>query len=259
GGGNGAMMGGGRGGGGGGGGAGATRQNTTARESRGEVVLATQQQGQQMPEVTDEQCAKVRDAFAKQPEAQGKLQGLFQRMRAGEVDMQQMRAATDSIYKSLGVESRVARACQMRDRGGQGGPGRGATTGSAAERGAQTATAPNAQRMGAAQSQRSEGGQRSTPVPAGEFSSMRTRARPALVFVADSTGFKPRVVRVGSANLDYTEIVSGLKEGERVALLAVAQAAAAREQANDRMRSMTQGSGGMPGMAPGGAGGQPRR
>ena len=81
---------------------------------------------------------------------------------------------------------------------------------------------------------------------------MRTRARPALVFVADSTGFKPRVVRIGSANLDYTEIVSGLKEGERVALLAVAQAAAARQQANDRMRSMTQG-GGVPGMAtPGG-------
>jgi hypothetical protein len=48
--------------------------------------------------------------------------------------------------------------------------------------------------------------------------------------------------------------VSGLNEGERVAMLAVAQAAAARAQANDRMRSMT--GGGMPGAPPGGGGGQ---
>jgi hypothetical protein len=41
-------------------------------------------------------------------------------------------------------------------------------------------------------------------------------------------------------------VVSGLKEGERVAMLSVAQAAAQRSQANERMRTMT--GGGMPGM-----------
>jgi hypothetical protein len=65
-------------------------------------------------------------------------------------------------------------------------------------------------------------------------------------------------VRTGAANLDYTEIVSGLKEGERVAMLSVAQAAAQRAEATERMRSMT--GGGMPGVTPptGGQGG-PRR
>ena len=71
------------------------------------------------------------------------------------------------------------------------------------------------------------------------------RARQALVFVADSSGYKPRVIRIGAANLDYTEVVSGLNEGERIALLSVAVAAAQRAQTNERMRTMT--GGGMPG------------
>ncbi|MGH7710206.1 MAG: efflux RND transporter periplasmic adaptor subunit, partial [Gemmatimonadaceae bacterium] len=247
------MMGGGGGGGGGGNinGGGAPR-TATARESRGEVALATApQQGQQvqMPEVSEQDCAKVRDAFAKQPDAQGKLQALFQKMRAGELDMQQMRSQTEAIYKTLGVDGRVARACQMRERGQRsevkGQSDRTGSNAAATQRGAQSATSPNAQRSRSAQPQTG------APVPAGEFSSMR--ARPALVFVADSSGYKPRVIRVGAANLDYTEVVSGLHEGERVALLSVAQAAAQRAQANERMRSMT--GGGMPGMPPAGAGG----
>jgi HlyD family secretion protein len=225
---------------------------TTPRESRGEVVLASTQQQQgsgrqvQMPEVSDQDCAKVRDAFAKQPDAQGKLQALFQRMRAGELDMQQMRTESEAIYKTLGVDSRVARACQMRDRG-QG--GRGSEVAGQSNRGGQQSAAPNAQQSARGtqnQGQRSS----STPMQAGEFPGTRTRARPALVFVSDSGTYKPRVIRIGSANLDYTEVVSGLKEGEKVAMLSVAQAAAQRAQANDRMRSMT--GGGMPGMTPGG-------
>lgn len=241
----------------------AAPKGTTARESRGEVARVGLQQQQQMPEVSDQDCAKVRDAFAKQPDAQGKLQALFQRVRAGEINVEQMRSETETIYKSLGVDGRVARACQMRERGGHAGGGRAAGSAAAAgqrtERGAQSATAvPNAQRARGAQAPSS------APVPAGEFPAVRTRARPALVFVADSGSYKPRVVRVGVSNLDYTEVVSGLNEGERVALLAVAAAAAQRAQQTDRMRSMT--GGGMPGMqqptrpgAPGpGGGGTPR-
>lgn len=238
---------------------GRTGQRTTPRESRGEVVLVSQQQQQQgasgrqfqMPDVSEQDCAKVRDAFAKHPDAQGKLQALFQRMRAGELDMQQMRTETEAIYKTLGVDGRVARACQMRERGQQ---GQRSESAGQSNRGAQQGAAPNTQSARGAQNQ----GQRSTstPMQAGEFSSTRTRARPALVFVADSGTYKPRVIRIGAANLDYTEVVSGLKEGEKVAMLAVAQAAAQRSQANDRMRSMT--GGGMPGMTPGGGGGQAR-
>ncbi|HJU76229.1 MAG TPA: efflux RND transporter periplasmic adaptor subunit [Gemmatimonadaceae bacterium] len=219
----------------------------TARESRGDVALAEIQQGGgqqfQMPEVSEQDCAKVRDAFAKQPDAQGKLQALFQRMRAGELDMQQMRSETEKIYKSLGVDARVARACQMRERGQ-----RSEVKGQ--ERGQRSEATGQSARTGSQRGGQSRPSTTTAPVPAGEFSSMRTRARPALVFVFDSTGYKPRVVRIGASNLDYTEVVSGLNEGERVALLAVAQAAAARAQQNDRMRSMQ--GGGLPGTPPGG-------
>jgi hypothetical protein len=237
----------------------ASAKGTTARESRGDVDLgsATQQfQQQQLPEVTDKQCQEVRDAFAKHPDAQGKLQALFQRMRAGELQMQQMRSETEAIYKTLGVDGRVARACQMRERGAQGRAdtsGRAAGGGRTDLRNAQTSTpTPNAQRSQTTTRQR---GSTSQPVTAGEFSSMRGRARAALVFVSDSGKFKPRVIRIGAANLDYTEVVSGLKEGEKVAMLSVAQAAAQRAQANERMRSMT--GGGVPGAVPGGS--QPPR
>ncbi len=252
----------------GGRGDGAATPSNTAHESRGEVALATPvQQGQQfqMPEVSDQDCASVRSAFAKHPDAQGKLQALFQKMRAGEVDMNQMRTETEAIYKTLGVDSRVARACQMRERGGQrsevkGQSDRAGSNAAGTQRSAQTPTAPNAQRQrGAPQSVGA-----SAPITAGEFSAVRTRSRPALVFVSDTGGYKPRVIRIGAANLDYTEVISGLNEGDRVALLSVAQAAAQRAQANDRMRSMT--GGGMPGAIPGGAtrtpggpGGPPRR
>ena len=236
----------------------------TARESRGEVALATApQQGQQvqMPEVSDQDCANVRSAFAKHPDAQGKLQALFQKVRAGELDMQQMRTESDAIYKTLGVDARVARACQMRERGQRsevkGQSDRAGSNVAGTQRGPQSSAAPNAQRQRGAATQSG-----TAPVPAGEFSSVRSRARPALVFVADTGGYKPRVIRIGAANLDYTEVISGLNEGDRVALLSVAQAAAARELANERMRTMT--GTGMPGSVPGGTspaspGGPPRR
>ena len=49
-------------------------------------------------------------------------------------------------------------------------------------------------------------------------------------------------------SFDYTEIASGVKEGERVALLASLALQAQRQQQNDRLR---QGMG-VPGLTPGG-------
>jgi HlyD family secretion protein len=74
-------------------------------------------------------------------------------------------------------------------------------------------------------------------------------ARPALVYVAAGTGFVPRVVRVGMSDLDYTEVVSGLQEGENVLLLTSLAMQASRDSALARMRR----GGGMPGV-PGGGG-----
>jgi HlyD family secretion protein len=91
------------------------------------------------------------------------------------------------------------------------------------------------------------------------------RARTALVFVETAPGkFAPRLVRLGASDYDYAEVLSGLTEGEKVAMLAVQSLQAKRDQQNDRFRSMT-GAGGMPGVqrtggaagggAAGGAGG----
>src|SRR5262249_31379872 len=91
--------------------------------------------------------------------------------------------------------------------------------------------------------------------------------RNGLVFVVDSTKakkvtYRPRVVMLGVGNFDYTEVVSGLQEGEKVALLTSLQLQAQRQQHNDRLR---QGRGGVPGLntggpgagGPGGPGGRP--
>jgi HlyD family secretion protein len=258
------QMGGGRGTNGSGANAGSGRRG----ESRGDVDVTVIQGGEQgrsgrgnlqMPEVTDAQCKQVTDAFAKAPNAQTTLQGLRGRVQGGEIDQQRSRAISDSIYKSLGLDSQVARACQFRGRqgGGRGGEGR---TGQGGGQGGNTASnAPNAGSGGGNESSGRRGGRRSAAammagmdVPVSQASTRA--ARPALVYIVTGTApaltFAPRVVRVGMSDLDYTEVVSGLQEGENVLLLTSLAMQASRDSALARMR---RGGGGMPGM-PGGGG-----
>jgi HlyD family secretion protein len=246
---------------GGNGGAGAAPAgNPTPNVSRGDVALASDQaqDGQQpngrrgqMVDVTDKDCDAVKAAFAKHPDAEQKLTNLRSRVQSGELDFQAVRTESQKIYESIGLEPRVAGACRMRDRQ--------RSTGDSAGRGGRQ-VGSNTQRggtggAGAPQGDRSvvpeRGGAVSTPVQAGEFPSRR--ARPSLVFVAENGTYKPRIVRLGVGNFDYTEVVSGIKEGEHVALLAAAAMQARREEQNNRIRSM----GGMPGISqprPGGGG-----
>ena len=83
-------------------------------------------------------------------------------------------------------------------------------------------------------------------------------ARQGVVFVVTAEGtYEPRMVRLGAADYDYSEVISGLQEGEMVASLAMAALQQAREQRNQRFTGM----GGVPGLsrttpaAPGGGGG----
>jgi hypothetical protein len=158
-------------------------------------------------------------------------------VQSGELDFQAMRAESQKIYESAGVDARIAGACRMRDR----------------QRAAVTRL-PRRTPGGAQSAQQSgqQGGRGdrgfvpgggsgvSTPVQAGEFPARRPR--PSLVFIAENGTYTPRVVRLGVGNFDYTEVVSGLKEGEQVALLAAAAMQAKREEQNNRMRGM----GGLP-------------
>jgi len=257
-----ASIGGGMGGNGGRPGANATPSAGTPNVSRGEVMLVSDpgQDGQQpngrmgqMPDVSDKDCDAVKATFAKHPDAEQKLAGLRARVQSGELDFQAMRTESQKVYESIGLDPRVAGACRMRERQRASGD---------SSRGAGRQSAGAGQRGGAgSQGDRGfvpeRGGGVSTPVQAGEFPSRR--ARPSLVFVAENGVYKPRIVRLGVANYDYTEVLGGLKEGEQVALLAAAAMQAKREEQNNRIRSM----GGVPGMSQprpgGGAGGAAAR
>ncbi len=72
-----------------------------------------------------------------------------------------------------------------------------------------------------------------------------TPARQGVVFVVKDSGvYEPRMVRLGVSDYDYSEVISGLEEGEMVASLAMAALQAAREQRNARFGQM----GGVPGL-----------
>ncbi len=69
--------------------------------------------------------------------------------------------------------------------------------------------------------------------------------RPAVVFVIGEDGtVEPRMVMIGLNDWDNTQIVSGLDEGERVALIGLAQLQARQDQFLDRIRSRSSPFGG---------------
>lgn len=199
----------------------------TTQTSRGDVSLAEVQapaQGQprqgrgQQVQVTDEQCTAVTAAFGKNPDARKQLDDIRSRLQSQELDRQAAMQQMGQIYQKLGVEQRIATACRMRQQnaGGQAG----------------AAQAANAPTQPAARDSNAQG-------PSPEFTPRRGRGgRTGVVFVAkDGLNFEPRVVQIGVANFDYTEILSGVQEGETVALLGAIALQIQRDQTQERMRS----------------------
>jgi HlyD family secretion protein len=64
---------------------------------------------------------------------------------------------------------------------------------------------------------------------------------PMIVFVKKDDSYAPRFVRLGISDFDYTEVLSGLQQGEQVALLGPAVLQAQREQLQSRVRAGTGG------------------
>lgn len=88
---------------------------------------------------------------------------------------------------------------------------------------------------------------------------------PVVAFVKTANGWSPRLVRLGVSDFDYTEVISGLKEGDEIALLATIALQASRDQSSARARTIV--GGGLPGGSappaaagarPAGGGGPPR-
>ena len=157
----------------------------------------------------------------------------------GSPEMQALNEQIRAIYTTLNLDARTAGACARRQQGA----GNAQTAGG---RGGQGTT-------------RATGGGQSPLTPSPELGARAIRPRTGLVFVSDSskTHFAPRIVQLGQGNLDFTEAVSGLKEGERVVMLGALALQAQRQQQQDRMRQNASPLGGQPGPGggPGGPGG----
>ncbi len=72
-----------------------------------------------------------------------------------------------------------------------------------------------------------------------------TRPRPGLVFVAANGTFTPKVLTLGIGNYDVTQVLAGLQEGDRVALINAAMLQQARSEQQARIQSRV----GLPGVS----------
>lgn len=206
-------------------------QNRGGGDAPAGVQNASQQSsrrgGADLPQVTDAQCAKVTADLAKHPDVQAKIADLRTKMMNGEIDRQAMQGESQKIYAAAGIDAQVARACSFRQR--QGGQARGAQGG---------------QRGGSAQQSGSAGASGEPGGAVGGTAGQRAGGRRGMVFVVKNGKYTPKVVRLGVSNYDVSEVLSGLAEGDSVAILNVA-AMQARQQAElDQVRNR----GGVPGM-----------
>jgi HlyD family secretion protein len=218
-----AAMGGGFGGGRGANGGGAAPQPTAGGAPQG-LPAAAGGPAAATATTTPPECTALETARRAKPAAAKKLDDLTAKMRAPDADRRALMGEMRAVYEELGVDAQTARGC--RQQGGNGGGQPGRPTGNGGSAGAMGASSPR-----------------------------RAATRSGLVFVqkADST-WEPRVVRLGVSDYDYTEVVSGLQPGEKVALLSAAVLQAQREQSNDRFRAMTGGGSPLGGGGGGGSG-----
>ncbi len=214
----------------------------------GEVALEQQQEGRRgaMPQVTDDECKAIDAAIAKKPADKKKIDDLRAQMQGlAREERGTINTQIQQIYTSLGVDGRKAASCRFRQQPGGTQSGRGGNAGGGGGANATTGNAPRAS---------NQGGQL-TPSP--ELGGQARRPRSGLVFVATDTTnkvFQPRVIQMGQGNFDYTQVISGLNEGDRVVLISALQMQANRQAQNDRTRQNMGVPGLNPNAGPGGGG-----
>ena len=161
--------------------------------------------------VTSGQCDSVQKVIDKDPTAKAKMQALRQQMQAPNADRQALFQQMRAVYDSLHIDAGVARACAQLRRASAGG------------------------------TQLSAGG--TTDEEGAQFGN--TRPRPGLVFVQSGTTFVPRMLTLGVGNYDVTQVLSGLQEGEKVAMINAAILQAQRTQRQQQIQSRV----GLPGVS----------
>ncbi|MDQ8164816.1 MAG: efflux RND transporter periplasmic adaptor subunit [Gemmatimonadota bacterium] len=215
----------------------------------------------QMPDVTDAQCATVDAAMKAKPAAAKKITDLQASMRDPNADRAAMRTQMEAAYKELGVDQMVATACRFRSGGGRGGPGaQGGAQGAMQGGGQQGGMQGGAPGAGGMQMGSGNGGGGRRGGAGGRRVDPNATPRSGMVFVQKDGTWEPRVLRLGIANYDFTEVQSGLEEGEKVALMSAAILQLRRQEQMDRTKAMASplgGAGGMGGMGGGRGGGGP--
>jgi HlyD family secretion protein len=237
--------------------------NTKTGSAPGDVALEGEPQQQQQAggrgfgtPVSPEECAAINAALDKHPKEKAKIEELgnqMMAMRGSGGDMTPLRTQRSELYKAIGVDGQKAPRCRGGRNGATGRPG-----GANGTTGAPTVTSKTA---GPTRTTKTQTG---TPQitqgqlqPSGEMPAQSQRRKSGLVFVAlDTTNrkFAPRIIQLGQGNFDYTEVLSGLKEGERVVLVSALMLQAQRQAANDRTKAQMGVPGLNPNAAPGGGG-----
>lgn len=221
----------------------------------------------QMPEVTDADCKKIDDALKAKPALAKKLTDIQGQMRDQDADRQALRTQSEAVYKELGLDSRMASACRFRQGGGRGGPGggtgrqggmgntgRGGAQTGGMTGGAQTGGMPGGTQTGGMRTGGQGGGGRNGGGRGQRRQDPNATPRSGLVFVQKGTTWEPRLLRLGIANYDFTEVTSGVEENEKVALMSAAILQLRRQQQMDRTKAMASPLGGTPGGMGGGGG-----
>lgn len=178
--------------------------------------------------VTQSQCDSVQKILAAHPASQAALTKYRQQMRTDTAHAAQLQASAKATTDSLHLDAGVLRGCMKLRRSSAGG---------------------SALAMGSGDE---------TPAPG------NTKPHAGLVFVAANGTFEPRMAMLGVGNYDVTEVLSGLNEGDNVALINAAMLQQQRVQQQARIQSrmglpgvnQSQGgaaAGGKPGAGAGGA------
>jgi HlyD family secretion protein len=157
--------------------------------------------------VSQPQCDSINAVLAKNPAAQAKMKTLRDSMMAGG-DRAALGAQMRAVYDTLHIDAAAARACAQLRRASAGG---------------------TQMAMG--------GGEESNPG--------NTKPRPGLVFIAQNGTFVPKILTLGVGNYDVTQVLSGLAEGDKVALINAAMLQAARQNLQARIQSRM----GLPGVS----------
>ena len=219
-------------------------QPVQVQVGRGLLDLPLQGGGQQggmgrgqMPTVTDADCKKVDAAMKKNPAIVKQLDDLRAKMQADRSQFATIREQMTPLYAKLGVDMMVAGACRRRADGENGGGGaNGSAAGNGARGGPQSGAAGRSGRAPAVIS----GAQALAQSGTGRSNHPRS----GLVFVQSGATWIPKLIRIGVANYDYTEVLDGVQEGDKVAMLSAAALQAKRQEQNDKMKSATSPLGG---------------